>query len=124
MRLWRSPVCDRALALTADRSSLAYSVDIPLQSLHLLFNVNHSIVSQVNPHVHLFFFAPKGSAGRPVAHRKGKGWRGGFLLSGERTLIAEPIETRKLTSISVLRTAMEQYLKLELTKNFKVIRDL
>ncbi|KAL7416743.1 acyl transferase/acyl hydrolase/lysophospholipase [Mrakia frigida] len=76
-------------------------VDIPLQSLHLLFNVNHSIVSQVNPHVHLFFFAPKGSAGRPVAHRKGKGWRGGFLLS-----------------------AMEQYLKLELTKNFKVIRDL
>lgn len=60
-------------------------VDIPLQSLHLLFNVNHSIVSQVNPHVHLFFFAPKGSAGRPVAHRKGKGWRGGFLLSGERS---------------------------------------
>lgn len=56
---------------------------------------------QVNPHVHLFFFAPKGTAGRPVAHRKGKGWRGGFVLS-----------------------AMEQYLKLELTKNFKVIRDL
>ncbi|CED83697.1 patatin-domain-containing protein [Phaffia rhodozyma] len=76
-------------------------VDIPLQSLHLLFNVNHSIVSQVNPHVHLFFFAPQGTAGRPVAHRKGKGWRGGFLLS-----------------------AMEQYLKLELNKNFKVIRDL
>ncbi|ELU45824.1 patatin-like phospholipase domain-containing protein [Rhizoctonia solani AG-1 IA] len=41
------------------------------------------------------------SAGKPVAHRKGKGWRGGFLLS-----------------------AAEQYLKLELTKNFKVIRDL
>ncbi|CAE6507420.1 unnamed protein product [Rhizoctonia solani] len=76
-------------------------VDIPLQSLNLLFNVNHPIVSQVNPHVHLFFFAPRGSAGKPVAHRKGKGWRGGFLLS-----------------------AAEQYLKLELTKNFKVIRDL
>jgi hypothetical protein len=58
--------------------------------------VNHPIVSQVNPHVHLFFFAPRGSAGKPVAHRKGKGWRGGFLLS-----------------------AAEQYLKLELTKNFK-----
>ncbi|KAG8690629.1 hypothetical protein FRC11_010298, partial [Ceratobasidium sp. 423] len=52
-------------------------VDIPLQSLNLLFNVNHPIVSQVNPHVHLFFFAPRGSAGKPVAHRKGKGWRGG-----------------------------------------------
>ncbi|QRW01821.1 patatin-like phospholipase protein [Ceratobasidium sp. AG-Ba] len=76
-------------------------VDIPLQSLNLLFNVNHPIVSQVNPHVHLFFFAPRGSPGKPVAHRKGKGWRGGFLLS-----------------------AAEQYLKLELTKNFKVIRDL
>jgi len=39
--------------------------------------------------------------GRPVAHRQGKGWRGGFVLS-----------------------AAEQYLKLDLTKNFKVIRDL
>ncbi|EJU06193.1 patatin-domain-containing protein [Dacryopinax primogenitus] len=76
-------------------------VDIPIQSLNILFNVNHPIVSQVNPHVHLFFFAPQGSPGRPVAHRKGKGWRGGFFLS-----------------------AAEQYLKLELTKNFKVIRDL
>ncbi|CCA70479.1 related to TGL4-triacylglycerol lipase [Serendipita indica DSM 11827] len=71
-------------------------VDIPLQSLNLLFNVSHPIVSQVNPHVHLFFFSSRGSAGKPVAHRKGKGWRGGFLLS-----------------------AAEQFLKHELTKNFK-----
>lgn len=63
--------------------------------------VNNAIVSQVNPHVHLFFFASRGSAGKPVAHRKGKGWRGGFLLS-----------------------AAEQFLKLELTKNFKVPLDL
>ncbi|KIJ70532.1 hypothetical protein HYDPIDRAFT_105276 [Hydnomerulius pinastri MD-312] len=76
-------------------------VDIPVQSLNLYFNVTHPVVSQVNPHVHLFFFAPRGSAGKPVAHRKGKGWRGNFLLS-----------------------AAEQWLKLELTKNFKVIRDL
>jgi len=76
-------------------------VDIPLQSLNLYFNVTHPIVSQVNPHVHLFFFAPRGSAGKPVAHRKRKGWRGNFLLS-----------------------AAEQWLKHELTKNFKVIRDL
>jgi len=76
-------------------------VDIPLQSLHLLFNVTHPVVAQANPHVHLFFFAPRGSAGKPVAHRKAKGWRGNFLLS-----------------------AAEQWLKLELTKNFKVIRDL
>ncbi|KAF5388223.1 hypothetical protein D9615_000438 [Tricholomella constricta] len=76
-------------------------VDIPLQALNLYFNVTHPVVSQVNPHVHLFFFAPRGSAGKPVAHRKGKGWRGNFLLS-----------------------AAEQWLKHELSKNFKVIRDL
>jgi len=76
-------------------------VDIPLQALNLYFNVTHPVVSQVNPHVHLFFFAPRGSAGKPVAHARGKGWRGGFLLS-----------------------AAEQWLKLELTKNFKFIRDL
>ncbi|KNZ74447.1 Patatin-like phospholipase domain-containing protein [Termitomyces sp. J132] len=78
-------------------------VDIPLQALNLYFNVTNPVVSQVNPHVHLFFFAPRGSAGKPVAHRKGKGtcWRGNFLLS-----------------------AAEQWLKHELSKNFKVIRDL
>ncbi|KAH9951578.1 patatin-domain-containing protein [Amylocystis lapponica] len=76
-------------------------VDIPVQALNLYFNVTHPVVSQVNPHVHLFFFAPQGSAGKPVASRKGKGWRGNFLLS-----------------------AAEQWLKLELTKNFKLIRDL
>ncbi|WVQ75039.1 hypothetical protein IAR50_004648 [Cryptococcus sp. DSM 104548] len=75
--------------------------DIPLGSLHTQFNCNFSIVSQTNPHIHLFFFAPRGSVGRPVAHRKGKGWRGGFLLS-----------------------ALESYIKLDLSKHFKVIRDL
>jgi len=76
-------------------------VDIPLQSLHLYFNVTYSIISQVNPHIHLFFFQPRGAPGKPVNHRKGKGWRGGFFLS-----------------------AAEQFLKLDLTKNFRVIRDL
>ncbi|KAJ7276433.1 acyl transferase/acyl hydrolase/lysophospholipase [Mycena haematopus] len=76
-------------------------VDVPIQALHTYFNVTSPVVSQVNPHVHLFFFAPRGSAGKPVAHRKGKGWRGNFILS-----------------------AAEQWLKHELTKNFKLIRDL
>lgn len=75
--------------------------DIPLGSLHTQFNCNFSIVSQTNPHIHLFFFAPRGSVGRPVANRKGKGWRGGFILS-----------------------ALESYIKLDLSKHFKVIRDL
>ncbi|KAA1093138.1 hypothetical protein PGT21_026362 [Puccinia graminis f. sp. tritici] len=76
-------------------------VDVPLESLHIYFNTSFSIVSQVNPHVHLFFFQPRGAPGQPVVHRRGKGWRGGFLLS-----------------------ALEQYMKIELVKNLRVIRDL
>jgi hypothetical protein len=61
--------------------------DIPLKSLNLHFNVNFSIVSQVNPHINLFFFSPRGSPGRPVTHRRGRGWRGGFLGSSIETSI-------------------------------------
>jgi len=75
--------------------------DIPLKALNLHFNVNFSIVSQVNPHINLFFFSSRGTVGRPVTHRRGRGWRGGFLGS-----------------------AAEQYLKLDLTKWLKVLRHL
>jgi predicted acylesterase/phospholipase RssA len=75
--------------------------DIPLRALNLHFNVNFTIVSQVNPHINLFFFSSRGTVGRPVTHRKGRGWRGGFLGS-----------------------ATEQYLKLDLTKWLRVLRDL
>lgn len=75
--------------------------DIPLKSLNLHFNVNFSIVSQVNPHINLFFFSSRGTVGRPVTHRRGRGWRGGFLGS-----------------------AIEQYLKLDLNKWLKVMRHL
>ncbi|KAI9374814.1 patatin-like phospholipase domain-containing protein [Aspergillus egyptiacus] len=75
--------------------------DIPLKSLNLFFNVNFTIVSQVNPHINLFFFSSRGSVGRPVTHRKGRGWRGGFLGS-----------------------AIEQYIKLDLNKWLKVLRHL
>ena len=75
--------------------------DIPLKALNLHFNVNFSIVSQVNPHINLFFFSSRGSVGQPVTHRKGRGWRGGFLGS-----------------------ATEQYLKLDLNKWLRVLRHL
>ncbi|KAF4628169.1 hypothetical protein G7Y89_g9981 [Cudoniella acicularis] len=75
--------------------------DIPLKALNLHFNVNFSIVSQVNPHINLFFFSSRGSVGQPVTHRRGRGWRGGFLGS-----------------------ATEQYLKLDLNKWLKVLRHL
>lgn len=67
------------------------------EDLHLLYNVNFSVVSQVNPHIHLFNFASRGSPGRPVSHRRGRGWRGGWFLS-----------------------AAEHYLKIEMLKWFRV----
>ncbi|KAE8231733.1 hypothetical protein CF326_g3245 [Tilletia indica] len=105
-----NPVC--LMQKTKDGEAIPYNlghrfkdgslrVDIPLEELHALFRVNYPIVSQVNPHIHLFHFAPQGTPGRPVAHRQGKGWRGGFLLS-----------------------AVEHVLKLHLAMNFKIIRDL
>ena len=75
--------------------------DIPIKALNLHFNVNFTIVSQVNPHINLFFFSSRGSVGSPVTHRKGRGWRGGYLGS-----------------------ATEQYLKLDLNKWLRVLRHL
>jgi hypothetical protein len=47
---------------------------LPILLLLIPFlEVTHPVVAQANPHVHLFFFAPRGSAGKPVAHRKNKG---------------------------------------------------
>ncbi|KAL2135536.1 hypothetical protein VTI74DRAFT_8142 [Chaetomium olivicolor] len=75
--------------------------DIPIKALNLHFNVNFTIVSQVNPHINLFFFSSRGSVGQPVTHRRGRGWRGGYLGS-----------------------ATEQYIKLDLTKWLRVLRQL
>lgn len=75
--------------------------DIPLKALNTQFNTQFSIVSQVNPHINLFFFSSRGAIGRPVTHRKGRGWRGGYLGS-----------------------ATETYLKLDLNKWLKVLKHL
>ncbi len=75
--------------------------DIPLKALNLHFNANFSIVSQVNPHISLFFFSSRGAVGRPVSHRRGRGWRGGFIGS-----------------------AVETYLKLDLNKWLKILHHL
>ncbi|KAJ3258365.1 hypothetical protein HK103_003653 [Boothiomyces macroporosus] len=55
--------------------------DIPEKELNQSFRVKYIIVSQVNPHISLFFFSPKGSAGCPPMQRSGRGWRGGFIAS-------------------------------------------
>ena len=48
--------------------------DIPEREIHQQFRVKHTIVSQVNPHISMFFYRPKGTAGSPAANRGGKGW--------------------------------------------------
>ncbi|EHK41439.1 uncharacterized protein TrAtP1_004912 [Trichoderma atroviride] len=73
--------------------------DIPIKALNTHFNVNFTVVSQVNPHINLFFFSSRGAVGHPVTHRKGRGWRGGYLMS-----------------------AIEHYLKLDMNKWLKFIR--
>jgi predicted acylesterase/phospholipase RssA len=75
---WREKVYDHAGQTWRDGSMKS---DIPHQELYQLFRVKHTIVSQVNPHIALFFFNPLGSAGRPSRHRQGRGWRGGFVLA-------------------------------------------
>ncbi|KAK6464272.1 acyl transferase/acyl hydrolase/lysophospholipase [Scheffersomyces coipomensis] len=82
--------------------------DIPIDSLNTYYNVNFPIVSQVNPHISLFFFAPKGTVGRPVASPRSRTYnekyaylRGGFIAA-----------------------ALEQLLKLEITKWLRLIKSL
>ena len=85
--------------IAANSSSLR--TDIPLKELKKFFSTNFSIVSQLNPHIALFFYSSRGEIGRPSSHRKGRGWRGGYLGS-----------------------AIELFLKLELSKSLKVLRHL
>ena len=55
------------------------AADIPVASLKQLFNVQYTIVSQMNPHIVLFFYNSRGSIGEPSMHREGRGYRGGFI---------------------------------------------
>ncbi|KJZ74143.1 hypothetical protein HIM_06374 [Hirsutella minnesotensis 3608] len=73
--------------------------DVPIKALNTLFNVNFTVVSQVNPHINFFFFSSRGSIGHPVTQRKGKGWRGGYLVS-----------------------MLEHFLKLDMIKWLKFVR--
>src|SRR5690606_16178599 len=52
----------------------SFKTDIPTKPLHRLFNVNYTIVSQVNPHIVLFFYERRGSSGLSSPLRAGGGW--------------------------------------------------
>lgn len=80
--------------------------DIPLDALNSYYNVTFLVVSQVNPHISLFFFAPKGSVGRPVARRRINKDRTASLRGG------------------FVATALEQLFKLEITKWLQLIKTL
>jgi hypothetical protein len=79
----------------------SFKTDLPLEALNTCFDVKYTIVSQVNPHVSVFFYDHRGSVGRPASHRNGQGWRGGFVLA-----------------------SLEHFLKLDLKKWLRVLRDL
>lgn len=78
--------------------------DIPVDALNTYYNVTFTVVSQVNPHISLFFFAPKGTVGRPVAiprrktrKQKYASLRGGFFATAFELLLK--LEIRKWLQI-------------------------
>ncbi|KAJ2450093.1 hypothetical protein EV183_004514 [Coemansia sp. RSA 2336] len=75
--------------------------DIPSTDLRASLNVQFTVVSQVNPHVSLFFYDRDGSIGQPPARRYRSLWRGGFIPS-----------------------ALEHMLKLDIRKWLRLLSDL
>jgi hypothetical protein len=59
----------------------SFEEELPFEALARIFNASYTVVSQVNPHIAPFFHENRGSAGKPVEHLSGRGWRGGFLSS-------------------------------------------
>ncbi|KAJ2083629.1 hypothetical protein H4R24_000687 [Coemansia sp. RSA 988] len=54
----------------------SFCSDVPRNLLKTLLNVQFTVVSQVNPHVTLFFYARNGTVGLPVHN-----WRGRYLAA-------------------------------------------
>ncbi|OBA21802.1 FabD/lysophospholipase-like protein, partial [Metschnikowia bicuspidata var. bicuspidata NRRL YB-4993] len=89
--------------------------DIPVDALNTYYNVNFSIVSQVNPHISLFFYAPKGTVGKPVAIARRKtrrhkfaSLRGGFFATASEHLLK--LEIKKWLEIIKLLDLFPRWL--------------
>lgn len=94
-------------------------MDIPERELHRLFNVNFSIVSQVNPHIVLFFFDRRGSAGSPTAHRHGQGW----LVQPMRDDGPTPSDNLSIRRGGFVASALVHHFKLDLQKWLALLKD-
>jgi hypothetical protein len=79
----------------------SFKSDIPRKLLSEQLNVSYFIVSQMNPHIAPFVHNNRGEAGDPSPHNVGSKMRGGFVAS-----------------------ALETFLKLELKKWLRLIREL
>eukprot|EP00835_Amoeboradix_gromovi_P006990 NODE_977_length_2626_cov_0.163831.p2 type:complete len:156 gc:universal NODE_977_length_2626_cov_0.163831:1361-1828(+) len=92
-------------------------MDIP-REIHQTFNINFTIVSQVNPHVLPFFYNHKGSAGTPAIHRSGSGWRGGYLLSWWEHVIKLDLRKwlRVTCDLQMLPSILEEFEEIWLQK--------
>lgn len=100
--------------------------DIPVEALNTCYNVSFTVVAQVNPHISLFFYAPKGSVGRPVAAPRGKirkheyaSLRGGFIATAVEQLMK--LEIKKWLQVNKLldllpRWAAQDWLSIWLQK--------
>ncbi|PIA18942.1 patatin-domain-containing protein, partial [Coemansia reversa NRRL 1564] len=74
----------------------SFCSDVPRSLLKTLLNVQFTVVSQVNPHVTLFFYARNGAVGLPVCNWRGRG----------------------------IAVAMEHILKLDICKWLRLLSDL
>lgn len=81
--------------------------DIPIDALKAYYNVSFCVVSQVNPHILLFMFAPKGTVGKPV-------------VSPSKTKYDAPTSFRG----GFFATALELIIRLEITKWLHVVKSL
>jgi len=88
--LFKNPVNGAITEDTVIYSKLrdgSFSADIPNIELAYYFNTSFHIVSQVNPHINLFYFNRTGTSGRSATHWGWSEFRGTFLLSFFESLL-------------------------------------
>jgi len=78
--------------------------DIPLKALNLHFNVRFSIVSQVNPHINIFFLQLSGLC-RPSSNAPARAWLAWWLHWLRDRVISQARSQQVAESTATSRTA-------------------